>query len=129
MSIYNPASLRVREVGAGVDLNGIVTLVFPNGTVTPLNAGVVMVRLVAAGGIVAFEPTQDGTDPRKFVIPGTDNWVASSIRIYLNGQRLRTSLLTVTGSGNRTIYLDASVMAPDLAATPPDLVEGEGVKA
>lgn len=80
---------------------------------------------VAAGGATtAFEPTQDSVDPRKYTIPGSDSWVADSIRIYLNGQRLRTSLLTVSGTGNRTIELDASVMAPGVD----DLVEGEGVK-
>jgi hypothetical protein len=132
---YNPASLRIIEASPGtVDVGGVVALLVPAHTTRDRGRGVIELRFSAApavggGTTVTFEPTQDPVDPRLFTIPGTDSWVASSIRVYVDGQRLRTSLLVVSGTGNRTIQLDPSVPAPDLAATPvPTLVEGEGVK-
>jgi len=127
---YNPASLRVKEATSGKDIPGIVTVVFPDGWVTDKGRGVAQIAGVPAAAtgllLIAFEPTQDVTDPRKFTIPGSDSWAPSSIRVYLNGQRLRTSLLSISGTGNRTIILAPTVPAPNLAAG--DIVEGEGAK-
>ena len=74
------------------------------------------------------DPAVDAINKRLFTIPGTDTWLKESIRMYLNGQRLRTSLLSIGGDGNRTILLDSTVMEPDFSADPPDVIEGEGVK-
>jgi hypothetical protein len=128
--IYNPASTRIQERTTGKDIPGVVVLIFPDGWVQDLGYGRVAIAGVQqpAGGAftTAFEPTQDNIDPRKFVIPGTDNWIASSIRIWVNGQKVRTSALFISGTGNRTIELPATFPAPDMAA---DIVEGEGSKA
>ncbi len=82
------------------------------------------------GGAVAANPielivfTQDGVNPRLLTIPGTDTWVPESIRVYFRGQRLDTPLLVVSGTGNRTVTLDATV--PIQLG---DYTEGDGVKA
>lgn len=125
---YNPASGRIKEETGAVDVPGWVTLIVEDGTLTNLGRG--RVWYVPPGKrSYAFEPAQDPSDPRTFIIPGADTWIADSIRLYLNGQRLRTALLVISGTGNRTITLDVTVPAPDFTADPPDVVEGEGVKA
>lgn len=111
-----------------VDLRGVVTFIFPNGTVVELGQGAVLLKLVGStgsGALTPFYPTQDSVNPRLFTIPGTGTWVASSIRMYWNGQRLQTSLLTVGGSGNRTITLDPTVPIP-LGSSAYGFMEGEG---
>lgn len=132
MSAYNPASLRVREIAPGTkDYTGVQTLVTPVGGFRNLGHGAVLLNMelspTVGGGSVPFAMTQDGGNPRIFTIAGTDNWVASSIRIFWNGQR--QSPLTdfvVSGTGNRTITLDASV---DITLGGYGVMEGEGVKA
>lgn len=112
-----------------------MTFIFPNGTVVELGQGAVLIKVAGAtggGAITPFIPTQDGVNPRLFTISGTDTWIASSIRVWLNGQWLRPigtpPDFTVGGTGNRTITLDPTIMPPDLSATPPDSVVGEGIK-
>jgi len=80
----------------------------------------------SSGATEAIEPVQDSVDPRIWTLPDPAplSWVASSIRFYLEGVRLRSSLLTVGGTGNRTVTLDPSVIV-DLG----DFIEGEGRKA
>jgi hypothetical protein len=73
---------------------------------------------------IAFEPTQDLVDPRIFTV--ADEYVPASVRIYWNGQRLRTSLLVVVAAGGTTtITLDASV---PIELGDGSFTEGEGVK-
>lgn len=135
MATYNPASLRVREKTSGLDLRGVVTLIFPDATVVELGQGAVLLKLTGttgSGAMTPFIPVQDGVNPRLFTISGTDTWVASSIRIWLNGQYLppigSPASFTVSGTGNRTITLDPTIMPPDLTGTHPDVVAGEGIK-
>lgn len=127
---YNPASLRVREKTSGLDLRGIVTLIFPDATVVELGQGAVLLKLTGsagAGSVTPFYPTQDSVNPRLWTIPGTDTWVASSIRIYWNGAQQQPSYVTVSGTGNRTITLDPLVPMP-LGSSDYGLVWGEGIK-
>jgi hypothetical protein len=87
----------------------------------PLGPGALPVSSIS----VAFEPTQDLVNPRLFTAAGA--YVPDSVRIYWNGQRLRTSLVVVTVAGSvTTITLDATV---PIELGDGSFVEGEGVLA
>lgn len=130
MATYNPASLRVREKTSGLDLRGVVTLIFPDATVVELGQGAVLLKLTGAtgsGASVPFYPTQDSVNPRLWTIPGTDTWIASSIRFNWNGAEQQPSYVTVGGTGNRTITLDPLIAMP-LGSSAYGLVWGWGIK-
>lgn len=60
-SIYNPASLRVKEQDGTPNVPGVVTLVFPNGSVTDLGRGAVsIVASAPAGSTVVIDETPTG---------------------------------------------------------------------
>lgn len=69
MSVYNPASTRVKEASPGtVDVAGVTTLIFPPGTVIPLGHGSVYVSVATATGAIYAVSTSPG-DGATMVFP------------------------------------------------------------
>jgi len=128
MGVYNPASLRVKEVSGGNNTTGVVTLEFPDGSVSDQGRGIARINIgavvTASLSRVTLTGTQDGVNA-VFTIPGTDTW--TTVWVLRNAAWIDTTTYSVGGTGNRTVTMLMTNLPDASAPAGAELLEVVGV--